>query len=233
VVGERAPEGAAVTALAGRWREAADERLFVDGRQTPLVLWYRAFSADARLGDAALIYARDLNVYRNPHALPRAWFASAVHVVPPAQHLDRLVETQFDPRQQAVVDRAPGVPPSATARVRSIDVSQPDRREIAVEAPEGGVLIVSERAARGWSAAVDGHPTPLVRADAVLMALGVPAGSQRVVLSFEYPMFRQAALVSVVALVAALGILVATFRTQRMRRNTPAPLDALASPEMH
>jgi uncharacterized membrane protein YfhO len=92
----------------------------------------------------------------------------------------------------------------ASASVSSVDLSQPDRREIIVNAPEGGVLAIGERAAAGWSASIDGRPAPLVRANAVLMALAVPPGGERIVLTFEHPAVRSAGAVSVLGLAGTL-----------------------------
>jgi hypothetical protein len=106
---------------------------------------------------------------------------------------------------------------TTTARVRAIDLHGGDRREVAVDAPDGGVLVVGERAAPGWTATIDGRRVPLVRADSVIMALGVPPGSQRVVLSFEQPALREAAAVSAVGVVAAIVLMVSAGPRRRPR----------------
>jgi hypothetical protein len=212
-----ASAGAAPTAWAVPQTGPVDAPVSIDGRTINRVLWFRAFGATARLGDAMLIYARDLNIYRNPHARPRAWFVSAVETAAPDVHLERMAAPGFDTARMALVAAPLSVGATTTARVRAIDVHGGDRREVAVEAPDGGVLVVGERAAPGWTATVDGRPVPLVRADSVIMALAVPPGSQRVVLSFEQPAVRGAAVVSALGVVAAIALMAGAGRRRRAR----------------
>jgi hypothetical protein len=214
LAGQGATPGSAVTAWAGRAGGPATDRLMVDGRATEQVLWFRAFGADEALGDAPLIYARDLNIYRNPHARPRAWFVQTVDVLPAGMHLDRLAGADFDVAGGALVDAPLAVAPSDRARVRSVDLSDPDELDIVVDAPDGGVLVVSQRSTPGWTATVDGRPTPLVRANAVLMALAVPQGARRVVLRFRHPWLRLGGGISVLALLVTLLV---GFRPVRAR----------------
>jgi hypothetical protein len=201
-----AREGSGVTAWGVHASGQDVEPVVIDGQPTSQALFYRAFGADARLGDAPLVYARDLNVYRNPYARPRAWFVSRAEVQPADAHLDRLSAGGFDAAREVLIDQPLPAMPAPTARVLSIDLADPDRRDIGVEAPDGGVLVVSERAAAGWSATVDGREAPLVRANAVLMALAVPPGAERIVLTFRQPWVREGAAVSVLALAIALSV---------------------------
>jgi hypothetical protein len=176
--------------------------LTVDGTPMEQSLWYRAFAnSPDRVPGAPLLWSGDLNIYRNPSAMPRAWFASAVEVLPEAAHLDRIAPSTFDLATHAVVTRALSTAPSTSARVLVIDASQADRRHIRVEAPQGGVMVVSERFFEGWTAEADGRSLDLVRADAVLMAVGVPPGTTTITLSFRSPARQPALVISLTALV--------------------------------
>jgi hypothetical protein len=59
------------------------------------------------------------------------------------------------------------------------------RIELAIVAPQPGFVVVSDTFHPRWSARVDGGPVPVLRANSVLKAIPVPAGSHRMVLDFE------------------------------------------------
>jgi hypothetical protein len=211
-----APPGRAATLWATAAPVEHGATLTIDGARDPRAIWYRAFAADpARVPGATLLWSGDLNIYRNDAALPRAWFASTVDVLPAERHLDELARPSFDLRSRAVLaGPLPGATPSTTARVTSVGTPVTDQRLITVEAPDGGVLVVSERFANGWTAEVDGRRTSLVRANAVLLALAVPAGAHTVVLTFASPTFWPSLALSAVALA---GITLALFGRARTR----------------
>jgi hypothetical protein len=196
---------------------AADSgSLTIDDAPVERSIWFRAFAdSPERVPGAPLLWSGDLNIYRNPSAMPRAWFVSAVEVLPEAAHIDRIAPTAFDLTTHAVLTRNLPTPPSATARVLVIDASHPDRRHIRVHAPQGGVLVVSERYFEGWTAEVDGHHADVVRANAVLLAVPVPPNTSIVTLSFQSPTRRPALLFTSLALA---GIALALLRGGRTRR---------------
>lgn len=62
----------------------------------------------------------------------------------------------------------------------------PEGSTYEVQSAKGGLLVLSEiHYPVGWTATVDGKETELVRANALLMALEIPAGSHDVQLNFE------------------------------------------------
>jgi hypothetical protein len=204
-----APPGRGATLWATGAPVTSGFALTIDGARDSRAIWYRAFAADrSRIPGATLLWSGDLNLYRNDAALPRAWFVSGVAVRPAAQHLDELAEPSFDLRARALLAAPLPIAATATARVLSIDTSLADERRIEVHAPEGGVLLVSERFASGWAAEVDRHPASLVRADAVLLAVGVPPGARSVRLVFHPPSLAPGIALSLLALAGiALAVL--------------------------
>jgi hypothetical protein len=190
--------------------------LTVDGRPDPRTVWFRTFSlAPARFGEASLVRAGDLNVYRNPYARPRAWFVREVTVAPGAAHAQAMHAQPFDPAHQAWLSVPPLHQPTTTARITSISLDD-DRRIIGVDAPDGGVLIVGERAHAGWSVTVDGRPVPWQLADAVLIGVALPSGTREVVLTYFQPFVRPSLGLTLLALV---GIAFASAVSVRRRRN--------------
>src|SRR5690606_8122882 len=100
-----------------------DGTLVIDGEPVERSLWFRAFSAaPERVPGAELAYAGDLNVYRNPHARPLAWFADRVITSSPDDHLSTMGTPTFDPATTAVLTATPAVPVGRPARVTSIEL---------------------------------------------------------------------------------------------------------------
>ncbi|MDX2288177.1 MAG: YfhO family protein [Hyphomicrobiaceae bacterium] len=60
-----------------------------------------------------------------------------------------------------------------------------DRIEVDVNASTAGVLVLHDTFYPGWTARVDGLPTPILRADTLFRGVEIPAGTHRVVMTFE------------------------------------------------
>jgi hypothetical protein len=193
--------GEAVTLWTTAGRATSAGALSVDGRRDERAVWFRTFAdAGDRVPGAELIWSGDLNLYANPQARPRAWFVQHVEVLPEPAHLGRLTESSFDSATTALL-AVPLAGRGSAARVVAVDeVSDPDHRRIEVDAPEGGILVVSDRYDPGWRAEADGRPIALARADAVLMATAVPPGTRVVTLAFDSPTLVPSAAISTIAL---------------------------------
>ena len=83
----------------------------------------------------------------------------------------------------------------------------PDRELWEVDAPGGGFLRVGARWDPGWSATLDGKPTPVLRADGVFRGVVVPAGRHVVRFSYRNPEELRGRLVAGGALVVLAGLL--------------------------
>ena len=210
-------DGAVLGEAVTLWGTVADGfvegSLQIDGRDTGRDLWFRTFATPPhRSPPAHPLFAPDLNVYRNPHALPRAWFVEDAEVLAWERQLDRLVEDGFDPRRTALIEQAPGTTPTAGATVIAVSEPTPDERVVDVSAPSGGLLVVNERHHRGWHASIDGAPARVMRADHLLMALELPRGARQVRLWFASPLRAPSWTLSFLALAVAL---LARFRWSR------------------
>jgi hypothetical protein len=219
-----------ITALSGRpgssptaWCSPTDtvgrERFTIDGRLVPGTLLFRAFaSAPDRWPGAAPIFSGDLNLYRNLHAQPRAWFARQVESLPLARHLDRLTAPGFDPATTVLVDGQVGeARPIENATVLESLMVSDEERQFRVDAPSGGLLVVSERRHPGWRAWADGRELTLVPADAVLLAVAVPPGAKTVRLRFRHPPLAPAFVASGLGMVFATAWLLIGWRRERRR----------------
>ncbi len=189
--------------------------LRIDDEADSRSLWFRSFStAPGRFGEAVLIQLADLNVYRNPHARARAWFVDRVNVAAPSTHASAMHTQPFDTAHDAWLSEPPRYGAARSARVTSISLAD-DTRIMGVDAPEGGTLIVGERAHSGWNAYIDGRRAPWQVANGVLMAVAVPPGSRIVTLEFRQPAVRPALGLSLLAVVGIAFALLPAVRRPR------------------
>lgn len=141
---------------------------------------------------------------------PRAWLVYETEVLPGEdQVLDRLAQPEFDPYQVALLTEPlpsslAGQPAEKT--VRLVD-SSASRLVLEVDQSADGLLVLSEIYYPGWRARVDGRLEPVLRADAILRAIAVPAGQHRVEMTFEPLSIRLGLAISAVTLLLSLAYL--------------------------
>jgi hypothetical protein len=140
---------------------------------------------------------RGFGVYENLEALPRGWVVHRARVVGGEEAAARAVaEAAFDPRHEAVLERAPAVAPAMAAAEgggrdpddgfdipTAFERLGPDDASFTVRLRSPGLLVVSLPAHPGWRAMLDGAPVEWLVADYALIAVAVPAGEHRVQLA--------------------------------------------------
>ena len=96
----------------------------------------------------------------------------------------------------------------AGARASRAEVLVPaDPRRLDIRAEGPGLLVVSEGWDRGWSAAVDDMPAPIVRVNHAEMAVALGPGIHRVVLTYRTPgLALGAILAALTALVLGVSV---------------------------
>lgn len=95
---------------------------------------------------------------------------------------------------------------------------RPAERRFRVTADAPAYLVFAETWYPGWSATVNGAPTPLLRANLAFQAVAVPAGESEVVFRYRINHFVTGAAISAGALLAALTLLLGG----RIRRSRAA-----------
>jgi hypothetical protein len=95
-----------------------------------------------------------------------------------------------------------GISPTAGASGRILETLETvDRVELRVTADRPTVVVVRDAFAPGWTAAVNGRPAPVLRADGRHRAVPIPAGESRVRLSYRPPRLLAGVALSLVATV--------------------------------
>jgi hypothetical protein len=160
-----------------------------------------------------------IHVYRHRSPTPRAMVVHrAERVDDEEQILEQMAGHHFDPTEVALVEADVGrlEPPGAGAVERArITVYEPNRVEVEVEAAAVGLLVLSDTLHPGWSATVDGKEAPIHRANYVMRAVPVPAGSHTVVMTYMPTGFVVGAIVSLASILALIGF--AYYQKRRKR----------------
>ncbi|HEY1542886.1 MAG TPA: glycosyltransferase family 39 protein [Xanthobacteraceae bacterium] len=141
-----------------------------------------------RPGDLALIArTKDAYIYENPRALPRVMVLGDWQLT----DFNRLYKTGWpaavDPRQTLLLDRTPKRASVSmrrrpgTARILRYANAEVD---VAVDAPDGGFLLLTDVWHPWWRATLDGKPVDVLRADAIFRAVALPPGAHEVRFTF-------------------------------------------------
>lgn len=148
----------------------------------------------------------------SPEALPRgteygpAWFVE--ELVPAASAEEELeLLGRIDTRRAAVVREgtAPAAEPQGGGSIRLVSY-RPNRLLYEYTADAPAVALFSEiYYDKGWTARIDGEEAPFFRADYVLRAMELPAGSHTVEWSFRAPGWRTVEGVTLAASLVILG----------------------------
>lgn len=140
-----------------------------------------------------LIYSGDVKIYEKLDVLPRAFLVSDWQWQPniPAA-VAAMQSPAFSPRRQAVLVGAPppGFPPPAPASGAAIGAAtitayEPERVVIQAATSAPALLILSDAAYPGWTAAIDGQETPILTANAMFRALLLPPGNHQITFHFR------------------------------------------------
>jgi Bacterial membrane protein YfhO len=119
--------------------------------------------------------------------LPRALVVPEAISVPPSRAIAAVLEPSFDPRRAAVVEAEPLAPQrgweQSSASVRLVH-REPGKIDLLAKLPAEGILVLHQSYEEGWSAAVDGRPTAVFRANGAFLGVRLARGEH--VVRFEY-----------------------------------------------
>ena len=146
---------------------------------------------------------RNVRVYENPTALPRARWVPEVKVEPDASGLlARLAWGRDDLRRVAFVETSPpsgftGAPADVQRASVTFVQNDPERVVLTVDAPQRGFLVLADQWFPGWRATVGGTSVPILRANYAFRLVEVPAGRSTIEFRYVPDALRLGALISV------------------------------------
>ena len=166
-----------------------------------------------------LVYDDEIRIYQNPTVLPRAFVVHAVDVASSRDDaLARLLAPGFDPRARAILEEPPDGPPAiapAAGAIETVDVVAYGAHRVAGRArlAAPGVIVLADTFYPGWTATVDGRAATLHRANFLMRAIAVDAGTHEIEFAYRPTRFYVASAISLAAL--ALALVAAARRPRR------------------
>ncbi len=172
-----------------------------------------------RLGPVMPAWARPfaqqfgIAVEQRSNALPRVWFVPAAVAMADSNAVEYVLSAAFDPRAAAVLNPATAAgiglfTNSAVNGTAALTAYDHTRMTAESNADGPGYVVFSEWYFAGWRATVDGTAAPVLRADVVLRAVPVPAGTHTITLDYQPREFYAGAALSGTGGVLVLAALV-------------------------
>jgi hypothetical protein len=141
-------------------------------------------------------------VYRVDGAARVRFVRAARQVKTDREAFGRIVDAGFDPDREILLHDAPDIAPPGpegapdisthTAESRPV-VTHEDSRQLVItaEAPADGYLLLADTFYPGWTAHVDGTPTPIYRANVSVRGIRLPKGRHEVRFTYDAPDFAR------------------------------------------
>jgi hypothetical protein len=162
------------------------------------------FAQDAESGFSLVHLAR---------SLPRAYAVRRARIVSsPEEAGDLLWGQSFKPGREVLIESSDRPEWSARPEELSqlVQISDRTNNSVSLNAslPWDGFVVLNESYFNGWTATMDGHPTPVLIANGFVRAVEVPAGRHAIEFRFQTPGLRAGAVCSLLTcLLMALGAL--------------------------
>ncbi len=148
-----------------------------------------------------------VRLYERPTE-PRYYFTSRYRRLPRQAILPALAEGRAG--REVLVEEKPAFPSVPNdGREPAVVVEELTRNRVIlrVRAPRPGLVYCSETSFPGWRATVAGRPAPILSANYAFRAVPVPAGASTIELSYFPPGLAAGLWVTLVAVLALLGLL--------------------------
>ena len=167
-------------------------------------------------------------LYRLPGDNPSAWVVPLAVKVGDEIARQTVLDPRFDVRRVGLIDSTAQLPtqpipqtlPPVVQTSAHVDVWEPGHIALTLSQPAlaNELLVVSENYYPGWSASVDGKPAMVARTDYVLIGVSLPAGGQKIELSFSSSAYQRGRFISgSVLAIIALSLLVPFVVSKRSR----------------
>lgn len=158
------------------------------------------------------VFTEPVRVVRAADPLPRAYLVDGVRI---GDGAEALLDPAFAPDREVLLPEGAPHASQGAAGAASVTRFACNAVEVAVDASVPARLVLIDAYDPGWTAAVDGSPAPVARANVGFRSVEVPAGRHTVAWTYVPRGFRTGAAVSLLAAAACLALLV--------RRGAPEP----------
>jgi hypothetical protein len=179
---------------AGQTQNYHDGQVFAPGLDSPLLdlmgVRYMLVAPDDPSTTKVVYSDPHVRVLKRPRVLPRSWLVHDAQVASAAEALQLIDSGAVDPRETVLLEQ-----PAVELAARYV--------------------VFGEVAYPGWTAYVDGQPTPPILADGVVQGVPLPPGDHTVELRFESTTLRAGVAVSMAAFLVLL-VCNAAARTGRL-----------------
>jgi hypothetical protein len=153
-------------------------------------------------------------MYRNPIVMPRAFVVGKYRIVPsPDGAKAVLLSDEFDPRNEVILYKQPQHSAS-DGMASTVAIEQYRTNEVAlrVKTNKDGLLVLSDTYYPGWKSFVDGVEKEVLQANICQRSVEVPSGEHEVRFVFDSFPVKAGFGITIVSLLVAGGILVASRR---------------------
>ena len=149
---------------------------------------------------------RSARVAVRKEADPRAWLVQRAVVVADARGALLRMRLGHDVHVSALLEAPLASPLDASAPAGKVRIVRflPEAIDLEVESPGSALLLLGEAWYPGWTAKVDGRPASVLPANGWMRAAPVPAGASHVEMRFHSTWLLPGALLSLLALGAAI-----------------------------
>jgi hypothetical protein len=174
----------------------------------------------ARYPGLELVHESDEGrIYRNPNALPRAWFVYHVAIIPDDDaQLDYMARPDFDPATVVVVPTpvpTTGPPPAVPDPTPTVTYT-PNTVTVAAAPSAPAILVLADAWYEGWDVMVNGEPAPILRVNYALRGVWLPPGSHTIEFVYRPRPFLIGGLISMATLLILM--IIGGIGRQRERR---------------
>jgi len=160
----------------------------------------------------AVVPDYDLALFRNPvPPKPRAYLSRRPErATPPVDPVELRQRPDFLSGDVDVIETThAALPGPALTGSAEIERYAPEEVRVRVETPQPAVLILLDAFDQGWRATLEsGLELPIMRANALVRAVVVPAGLHMITFRYETPLLRVGAAASLAGMLLCLGMIV-------------------------
>ena len=159
-----------------------------------------------------------VSLYEDSGAMPRAFVAADVEVIPDAEALLRQMADANLRRVAFVEEMAGERVPAGVGGDAEVKRYEANRVAVETRAVHGGLLVLTDRYDAGWKAFVDGMPARIYRTDYLFRGVSVPPGVHTVEFVYRPASFVVGAFGS---LLGVAGVALLCLRRRQPRLVTP------------